>query len=162
LSLALGCETDAEESISTWRTVVLDKPFHAGDSKLREMAHHNPQGREFSGAFELPGKISPGVATIVYVNLEIAGVLPMNGAELVKARKEPTQCTRLIINGRQAAILNELAKKGGVNFKSEKMNVRIAGTFLQPGRNEIKVVPGRRSQIDDIEIQSITVSSRSE
>jgi hypothetical protein len=76
-------------------------------------------------------------------------------------RKFPEQSARLLINGQEAALLNEFAV-GGANWKKQEMTIRISGKMLQSGRNAIELVPGRGKAIDDIGLFRVVVSGRAE
>lgn len=160
VALLLASASGADD-ISSWRAVLLAKPFHVGDSKLREMDHRNPEGERFTGKFQLPPAIPASVATIVYANIEVAGVLPMSVHELTQVREQHSLGTCLEINGKHAAIINEFSKVRA-NSRYQKVSIRIPGSLLRRGENVLQIIPGRRSQIDDIELRSVTVSSRPE
>lgn len=151
----------ARAQTPAWPAVLLGKPFHAGDSNCSDMIVPKPDGRSFTGKFELPPNIRPSVATIAYINIEVAGVSPVDSSRAEKLAKTGTGCN-LMLNGKRVAILNALTKSGK-NHITEKLQVRIAGTYFQAGTNTLEIMPGRGGgQLDDIEIHRVTVSSRAE
>jgi hypothetical protein len=148
-------------SAADWPAIILDKPFHAGDSTVSEMIVPRPQGRTFKGSFALPPQILPNVATIAYVNIEVAGLSPMN-TKTLKAKTEDGTASQLQINGKTVSILNALTRNGA-NTVREKIQVRLAGTMLQSGMNTLEILPSRGGGgWDDIELFRVSVSSRPE
>jgi hypothetical protein len=158
--LAAATVASAQQAAPAWPVTLLDKPFHVGDESNKEMRNAKPDGAKFTATFELPANIKPGVASSVVVTIRLGGLLPADEKKFAKQMKKGQLLSRLYINGTEVAVLNKLVHGRDTVANIETLQIRVPGTALRAGGNELEIRPGANTKnIDDFELHQINVGS---
>jgi hypothetical protein len=156
LVVAAAGSMEAQQPAATWPAVLLAQPMHIGDDTNKEMTNLKPDAPKFSATFELPANVKPGVASMIYVTIEVGGMVPINNKKTADALKT----SKLKVNGSEIAILNKLIRGEDSPKKIAKLSIRVPGTVLRPGSNELEIIPGATTKtIDDFELHRVVVGS---
>jgi hypothetical protein len=153
---ALCAHGMAQQPAPAWPALLLSKPMHIGDDTNKEMSNPKPDAPKFTGKFELPANVKPGPAAIVYVTIDVGGMVPASSRKVPDSLKT----TKLKVNGTEVAILNKLVKGEDSPKNTSKLPIRIPGNVLRIGSNDLEIIPGATtSTIDDFELHRVVVAS---
>ena len=75
---------------------MLTTPFHIGDSKIANMKRLWPDGRNFRSQFTIPASIPVSVATLLSIEIQEAGLPPLNK---MQTTKRVDMAAKLLMNG---------------------------------------------------------------
>lgn len=149
-----------EESGPRWSVVLLEKPFHVGDSTHKDMRNAKPDGAKYTANLEIPPSIPVGFGRSFQVEIEVTHMISTSDKAFKADTKDGKLLSHLLVNGKDKGVLNQAAHGKQTAANLNKIVLNIAGDAFQTGKNTIEIVPGGRgNDYDDFELQRITISA---
>lgn len=154
---ALGSVDGAEpekkgvpKSSDGWPMVLLSEPFHIGDQKMEDMVQVKPMGKQVIRQFDLDQGTRPR-----YVGVWLDSTVGPGH----KHFKQGHYQIKLLINGKELAILNKGIRKRRTPGEPQKVVVRLSPTDFHNGVNDLVIKGGGKGKnISECEVHKIVLS----